>query len=128
MPEPHIIKFNEHKEDPQLLFQVLELISYGHSQFSDHIDMPNLEKYLQHQENTHKVSDEIHTTLDEDLETKLKAHPILSKTVQFSGISDPAAYQLPHTSKEAIARYLHELKLRLSHKNQYRHTVTLTPR
>ncbi len=91
----------------EFLYESLLIQAYGHSKFSDDIDMPEQKENM---DNTQEIEQ------TGDYKDRIKEHPI-ARSVYFSGVSE--VNDLPHQSPEAIKQYLEfQLKLRqaLQHK------------
>lgn len=91
----------------EFLYECLVIQAYGHSKFSDDIDMPDYDKYITSKQEVNENSEFVN---------KIKEHPI-AKSVYFSGVSE--INRLPSQSIEAIKQYL-EFQLKLKQKLQYK--------
>lgn len=95
--EDSILDSSEELPLKNLLYECLNLQVYGHKKFTDKVEQPI---------DISVVENAIENMSPND---NLKKHPI-AESVYFSGIAD--AYNLPHTSKEAMLKNL-EYKLQL---------------
>jgi hypothetical protein len=98
----------------EFLYESLVIQAYGHNRFSDDVDMPDYDKYIESKQEINETS---------ELKDQIKKHPI-ANSVYFSGVSE--MNELPHQSIEAIKQYLEfQLQLRKNLQNKFNPKPTM---